>query len=426
MDQDRRKHKHERSDHGGEDAENVKRSSSPRGGGAIHVDEAVAVENPSPPPALRECNICGKTFTNGKALGGHRRSHFQALKKNINKVNKPPNHLSKVVHNNRASSNNNCGGVGGVVDVDNRTCYVCKKEFPTKNALFGHMRSHPRDWTGLHPPPSSSSSSSEEDSEEEDWRVNVNDVAPPSIDLSKLTSPSWRKTDRRGRKCIGNYEAARNLMYISAADCCVAQFSCNDLHVTPKAKSTTTTTPELLLPCKKREIGESAEGNSVKKIKFVLSGSFNLGNNKTENGAAGGGDESVKTEFSPVKLLHDHDDGGDYFDERKVSFLSKCHDQKNKSIECLKDSSTSHENEAQKYTCDTCGKTFSTFQGLGGHRSIHKLKNKVTEDQENSSSRKMDHETPPVGEATVADEEAGQSRGPKGLDIDLNEPYFDD
>jgi len=44
-----------------------------------------------------QCNICGKTFKNGKALGGHRRSHF--IKK---KLNHPENH---VIRKSSSSSN---------------------------------------------------------------------------------------------------------------------------------------------------------------------------------------------------------------------------------------------------------------------------------------------------------------------------------
>ena len=36
-----------------------------------------------------------------------------------------------------------------------------------------------------------------------------------AIDLSTVTCPSWLKTDVRGRKCIGAYEAAETLAYLS-------------------------------------------------------------------------------------------------------------------------------------------------------------------------------------------------------------------
>eukprot|EP00256_Glycine_max_P051133 XP_006607097.1 zinc finger protein ZAT2-like [Glycine max] len=184
----------------------------------------------SPSRTVCECNICGKVFSSGKALGGHRRSHFQKHQKKI-KV-RFTNHSSKQAGD---TSNNikrarNCDY--DTVDDGKRVCCICKKEFPTKNALFGHMRSHPeRSWRGVSPPthfPNKNSSSSsslsssfsfsshnsdsmeknmEGDRDDYDECVGVGAVCDGggnrAIDLSTVTCPSWLKTDVRGRKCIG-------------------------------------------------------------------------------------------------------------------------------------------------------------------------------------------------------------------------------
>lgn len=54
-------------DHKDEDKDDVKKMNFDE----VHIPELTH----------KRCNICGKTFSSGKALGGHRRSHFQASKK---------------------------------------------------------------------------------------------------------------------------------------------------------------------------------------------------------------------------------------------------------------------------------------------------------------------------------------------------------
>jgi hypothetical protein len=113
-----------------------------------------------------KCNICGKSFSNGKALGGHRRSHFLKKKPNNQspELKTPSNHI-------RVSCFND--------DEDIRviSCYICNKKFPTKNALYGHMRSHfGRVCKGVSPPSnyniqnssSSNNSNKKEDQDDDD------------------------------------------------------------------------------------------------------------------------------------------------------------------------------------------------------------------------------------------------------------------
>ncbi|KAM1342100.1 hypothetical protein ACFX2F_006473 [Malus domestica] len=111
----------------------------------------------------RVCEQCGKIFQNGKALGGHRKVHFnQSLLPKKNKA------LFKPKKKHVASNEG-----GGSSEV---SCYVCKKDFPSIKSLHGHMRLHrERDWKGVRPPgavqpPSeeSKSSSYENDSSDDD------------------------------------------------------------------------------------------------------------------------------------------------------------------------------------------------------------------------------------------------------------------
>jgi hypothetical protein len=146
-----------------------------------------------------KCNICGKSFSNGKALGGHRRSHF--LKKKPN--NQSPELKTPSKHNIRVSCFND-------EDIRVISCYICNKKFPTKNALYGHMRSHPgRVCKGVSPPSnyhiqnsSSNNSNKKEDDDDDD------------DEDGNFSLPRWKKRDKRGRKCIGSVEAAKNLLHL--------------------------------------------------------------------------------------------------------------------------------------------------------------------------------------------------------------------
>ncbi|KAK2441648.1 zinc finger protein ZAT11 [Trifolium repens] len=208
------------------------------------------------------CNICGKSFSNGKALGGHRRSHF--LKKKPN--NQSPELKTPSKHNIRVSCFND--------DEDIRviSCYICNKKFPTKNALYGHMRSHPgRVCKGVSPPSnyhiqnsSSNNSNKKEDDDDDD------------DEDGNFSLPRWKKRDKRGRKCIGSVEAAKNLLH---------------LRHNGEVSGLNSQRSEFSLPIKKRDFfvdESSSNGNgkkefAVNKIKFVFSGSLKIENKSDDD-----------------------------------------------------------------------------------------------------------------------------------------------
>jgi len=180
-------HKHDREDTYEESEKRMKRSACVLSSDEDEAKNEVSVQEPT-----HQCNVCGKTFSNGKSLGGHRRSHF--LKKKLShqpqKVKTP---FSTHGSNNRASFDD-YDDEKEIDGIEKRTCSLCKKEFPTKNALYGHMRSHPnRDVKGLNPP-------TEHHKEDQDD--------------GNLSLPKWQKRDKRGRKCIGSAEAAANLLLL--------------------------------------------------------------------------------------------------------------------------------------------------------------------------------------------------------------------
>nr|POE98955.1 zinc finger protein zat3 [Quercus suber] len=172
---------------------------------------------------IRICDFCGKTFNGGKALGGHRRSHLQAMKLDLSK-----NSIKKHVFEGHTDSGLAAKTVNYDLMADKLTCCICNKDFPSTKSLSGHMRSHPdRDWRGIQPPsiadqnsPSSSSGRSySEDHEVDDdddlhHNSSAETYARSGVDLLSYVS-NWSKSDKRGRKCIGSTEAAQNLMCLS-------------------------------------------------------------------------------------------------------------------------------------------------------------------------------------------------------------------
>ncbi|WJX11129.1 hypothetical protein P8452_01774 [Trifolium repens] len=89
-----------------------------------------------------KCDLCGKSFSSGNALGGHKTSHrSQNLLRSL--CSSPCRH--------HGEKQKHC-------------CHVCRKVFPSDKALYGHMRSHKRDGKNvIHPPPTTSSLEDVED-----------------------------------------------------------------------------------------------------------------------------------------------------------------------------------------------------------------------------------------------------------------------
>lgn len=146
------------------------------------------------------CEFCNKPFSCGKALGGHKRIHIQALKKEA---------LAKTKAKSKSS-----------YDDGKQSCDVCKKDFQSKKALYGHLRSHPkREWRGVH---SKKNNNYDYDNYDYDYGYDQYFLSEPKelvIDEeSKSWSPTFFKTNKRGRTRVFDDEAfigAQTLMCIS-------------------------------------------------------------------------------------------------------------------------------------------------------------------------------------------------------------------
>ncbi|OIW05054.1 hypothetical protein TanjilG_02761 [Lupinus angustifolius] len=259
------------------------------------------------------------------------------------------------------------------------------------------MRTHPdRPWRGVNPPIHSHhhNSSVHNSSDIEDDYDEV--VVAHAIDMSKSSSlPRWQKTGKRGRKSTSVYDAAENLVLMSLRyNHFIAVMS---MVVEPKSHQSS------MIPCNRKNIHETSTSQKhvAKKIKFYLSDSLKLGNNingcesyKVNRGEGNlvqskgerilvniDSDEEIENDSGSMKVeeaIQDH--VGNFGERKKVMKLL---------VKKLK--APNAESETQKkvngYVCDICWKSFPTFQGLRGHRSIHsKEDNNVMDMVESESS----------------------------------------
>ncbi|KAI4305871.1 hypothetical protein L6164_029206 [Bauhinia variegata] len=342
------------------------------------------VENPA--STIRICDFCGKTFNSGKALGGHRRNHLQALRKEATaaaqsqkvKIHlpKPKNH-ENLSYLNVTDEDNNFVKMKALMSKEGKIiCDLCNKEFPSMKSYCGHMRAHSeRNRTGVLLP--------DDDSEElkDVHCVTSRTVIAPHespIDLTK-SLPSWSKTDLRGRKSIGGVEAAQNLVYLSRGEY-ISTPESPVLGLSPtmvpravftrdavEAKSSIS---RVAMQCKEKKVDDSPsrEQKDKRKKEFHRRGSLDGENDEEEEESANWGEEEFE------KDVNDNDS---HLDESKMMKKEK----KRKKILKFKSlqSSESEEDPLIKtlkardhgYKCNICGKSFATFQALGGHTSSH-------------------------------------------------------
>lgn len=258
---------------------------------------------------IRVCDLCGKTFVGGKALGGHRRSHFQAKKVAGLTIKIKKQHVTKM------------------------GCCICNKDFPSMRSLFGHMRAHPdRDWRGIQPPlhsPHRKSSVVDAD----------NGVQLTRSDLLKSVS-NWSKTERRRRKSTGAVAAAQILVLMASGE-------------------------------------------------------------------------------------HEQQAGKRKMSKKKAKcWMEKLRDSETEEIGLIDDKNM-QKAAAEAYKCSTCDRSFGTFQGLGGHRSIHNKDNKKNRELEETNVVAAFADTFRIDDDDDEGKESNKTPGGevRRMDFDLNQPY---
>ncbi|XP_060216306.1 zinc finger protein ZAT9-like [Lycium barbarum] len=336
------------------------------------------------------CCECGKEFSSGKALGGHMSSaHVQANQRLEESWKKKKSFTqeksSKLMNGSRIFEEE------GVFNNNEQKiiCDLCGKSFPSKKSLFGHMRCHPdRDWRGMKPP-----TSSKRDTKNRGFRANFDDdtrnnddeddaddyfatilddeeeersrhgkdlenivnfvVAPPPGDLKDCLK-GWGVTDRRGRS--------------------------------PLRKKRNDSSPD-----QSKSISSSDEKelhDAVHQLIRLVNGDGN-NNNNNDNSEVLCSSNSVGTTTPkevPLSSLKDKS-------KRKVAAVDD--NEENRGEICSSPINKKRRREKQliklepgkdvrpspgpgpkkapevKFKCNICGKSFTSHQALGGHRSSH-------------------------------------------------------
>ncbi|KAL4326963.1 uncharacterized protein LOC107632321 [Arachis ipaensis] len=292
-------------------------------------------EKPVTPP-MRECEFCGKKFSSGKALGGHKRFHLQLLRKERESANK-----LAVTSDNYGGGNDRGSNIKLLSSLDSPNkkllCCLCNKEFLSEKSLFGHMRSHPgREWKGIHPP-----NDDDDNGLMEPAVVSpIPSLSSPSIDISKSLPPSWLKTGIRGKKGIFD-EILGGVVAIMVDKSHENNKSSFDLQSRAKIEHDYGDRE------KEKEGDLVKEGCNLKKRKRILSNNMN---------------DEITTNKKNTKLI--------------VRLKTR--------PQCEEDDGSSAE---KGFQCNICDEYFATFQSLRGHRSNHnkEKKSKSHKDLENTT-----------------------------------------
>ncbi|KAI9184724.1 hypothetical protein LWI28_000506 [Acer negundo] len=341
---------------------------------------------------MRVCSECGKQFSSGKALGGHKRACLQS-KNNRLKLKQPTIKIEVAVElgggggSGKSSSNVDQGG-------DHRCC-VCDQGFATVKSLYGHMRKHPeRHWRGIHPPQhqqplnhhhlSGSSTFSNDHNDvvdgdnDDDVDVDVEERGGHvAVDLVESLK-GWSVKDKRGRKSSANNseeveadpvdkEAASNLFFLAQ--------TLQDYRVFGGHYSNKKLKLELDRPA---DHHHASSGYGVLKIK----------------------------ERMPAETDH-------HQESHEMDTMRNIKQQKKRKL-------TELEPNTYKFYCPICNKGFDKHQALGGHVASHNNKSKnlnlaVNTMKESSASVE-------AAAAAAAEEESNDQQdsggGPAGGDDD--------
>lgn len=289
-------------------------------------------------------------------------------------------------------------------------CCVCNKRFRSLYALSGHMRIHlDRDWRGTQLPEvpphnGTSNNSSSGYTLETTWSEGRTDTTVSAIDLLAYLPRSWSRTGTRGRKSAADVAAADGLLTLSHRE------------RRNSGKEILDPTPEPFARKLKIKI-VSGKGRL-----WRIGTTYN--NQKEENvkdrkgkmviGADCGVREKKRKKICLAKK------------KRIVTVSSSSSTETDENVYLLSSAAKNH------CKCNSCVKSFPTYQALGGHRSTHSRKkstpSRAEKDTSNiasewtrSSPIQVDSslETPSLGFT-----KRGGQRVRAFLDFDLNQLPF--
>ncbi|CDY65748.1 BnaAnng21010D [Brassica napus] len=303
------------------------------------------------------CCACGKSFTSGKALGGHKSLHMLQTRK-ISTVR--PKMVS-------------AGDERGEFEVD---CCVCHKKFPSMKALYGHMRFHPdRGWKGVLPPhhPLGNLSSStistddddDDDGDDDDDHWELENV----VDLKESVKVSWTTGKRARRSALKIDESdidARNLLVLATTAEAV------DLDVVGTSDSLSGEEVVTKKKKKKKRLSEMEKEPSQLEV-VVVGGADEEGGGAREKHVC----VTCNKSFTSYQAL-----GGHRASHNKVKVLDNHHARANgealllgteamiTGLASAQGPNTSLSSNGD-HVCNKCQKSFPTGQALGGHKRRH-------------------------------------------------------
>ncbi|KAJ9146636.1 hypothetical protein P3X46_028875 [Hevea brasiliensis] len=310
-------------------------------------------------PGYRVCEFCGKKFSSGKAWGGHKRHHLKIMKNNSERTQEEASNIKMKKHKHGGSKRCNTVKAGDVtIDSSGKPiCCLCGKIFLSTSSLFRHMRYHPdRDLKVIQPPPAAPGSPKDQIDPAAEMG------SQSSIDLLCSLSGTWHKKGKRGI-CISDSipEAAYGLLTLS-----------RDIGLaTPLAYG--------------HGHGSETSGLATKSLGKTIRSEIGSGS------GSGSDHRSKKDEY--IVNYSEEICGLVNKKKRKMSYISK-----------MKNSETEH----REFKCSSCGKSFPTFQPLGGHRSSCPCKNKSNEHVRESALIDDDAFASQEIPASETDEETGE------------------
>ncbi|XP_019183205.1 PREDICTED: uncharacterized protein LOC109178118 isoform X3 [Ipomoea nil] len=430
----------------------------------------------------RICHVCNKGFSSGKALGGHMRIHGQQYKKRKEdaafqvKEDEEEEDEYEYCYDDNEEDERVVIRRGGIVERMKKkrrkrfmkkmkmvvpVCLICGKDFQSMKSLYGHMRSHPRNWKGIHPPAETAENPV------------VSGGAATVVDLNKALK-CWSVTAKRGRKVMSGGDQTSSLSEDTEEE--QLRDAAHELMMLAHGASHHDQELDSKSLSYKVVDDEHGDRNNWVNLDFTVRKPAPFSVGKQQLRIDGGNTKNLRPNTSRVmtknnvrgkaKAMPENQEaaafggftensslGGE--ESKKKSIIISGHREttynnianentrkKRKKLIKLKDLGSVHHNAAaavdhdnrtlaaEKYKCSECDKWFRSHQALGGHKSSHNklckmvIQNSIDDDdqvplmpsiQVTNSPGELSHTTAGGGGGS------SQHRHHQILDFDLNE-----